>query len=291
MPFSGHTPGPQCLSCNEGPKTEHSARGAASPVLSTEGRSPPCSCSPAGCTIADTSQDALGLLGHMHLHIRTRNISHCWICVVSQLLCPNVVSIWPDTSVVGQIPERLHEGWEEVCCSREEAVNHGYSKLRMYLAVWHPVPQKHLQVMIFLVTIWKLGSERVFILQRKCCTSFPKCSHVLWGVLFPDPISASLTMFFEHWLCHLLTKINRWESCHLVKGDGRSFSAHHEWVYRRTAVMQGFWLAASWICQQCPLGPRGSTVSWDALGPRGCPLCSALCSLTSGTGCGFGPTV
>ena len=36
LPFSGYTPGPQCLFCSEGPKTEHSARGAATPVLSTD---------------------------------------------------------------------------------------------------------------------------------------------------------------------------------------------------------------------------------------------------------------
>ena len=44
LPFSGHVPGPQCLSCSEGPKTEHNTQSAALPVLSTEGRSPPCSC-------------------------------------------------------------------------------------------------------------------------------------------------------------------------------------------------------------------------------------------------------
>jgi len=44
--FSGHTPAPQCPSCSEEPKTEHSTRGAASPVLSTGPRSPPYSCWP-----------------------------------------------------------------------------------------------------------------------------------------------------------------------------------------------------------------------------------------------------
>ena len=43
LPFSGHIPGPQCLSCSEGPKTGHSTRGAASPVLSTGGQLLPCS--------------------------------------------------------------------------------------------------------------------------------------------------------------------------------------------------------------------------------------------------------
>ena len=40
----GHAPGPQCLSCSEGPKTELSTQGVASPELSTGGPSPPCSC-------------------------------------------------------------------------------------------------------------------------------------------------------------------------------------------------------------------------------------------------------
>jgi len=44
LPFSGHAPGPQFLSCTEEPKTEHSTRGVASPVLSIEGWSPPCCC-------------------------------------------------------------------------------------------------------------------------------------------------------------------------------------------------------------------------------------------------------
>ena len=43
LPYSGHAPGPQCLSCSEGPKTEHNTRGAV-PKLSTEGQSLPCSC-------------------------------------------------------------------------------------------------------------------------------------------------------------------------------------------------------------------------------------------------------
>ena len=43
LPFSGHTPAPQCPSCSEGPKTEHSTRGAASPVLSTGAPSLPYS--------------------------------------------------------------------------------------------------------------------------------------------------------------------------------------------------------------------------------------------------------
>ncbi|KAK4814520.1 hypothetical protein QYF61_021621 [Mycteria americana] len=46
----------------EGPNTEHSIRGAASPVPSTGDDHCP---TPAGHTIADTSQDAVGLLGHL----------------------------------------------------------------------------------------------------------------------------------------------------------------------------------------------------------------------------------
>ena len=37
LPFSGYSPGLWCLSCSEGPKTEHSDWGAASPELSTGG--------------------------------------------------------------------------------------------------------------------------------------------------------------------------------------------------------------------------------------------------------------
>lgn len=37
LPFSGHTPAPQCLSCREDPKTEHRIWGVASPVASTGG--------------------------------------------------------------------------------------------------------------------------------------------------------------------------------------------------------------------------------------------------------------
>ncbi|KAK4813146.1 hypothetical protein QYF61_013111 [Mycteria americana] len=59
LPFSGHALAPQCLSCIEGPKTEHSIRGAASPG---DNHCP----SPAGHAISDTSQDAIGLLGHLH---------------------------------------------------------------------------------------------------------------------------------------------------------------------------------------------------------------------------------
>ena len=44
LPFTGHVPGPWCLSCSEGPRTEHSTWGVASAGLSTGGWSPPCSC-------------------------------------------------------------------------------------------------------------------------------------------------------------------------------------------------------------------------------------------------------
>jgi len=44
LPFSEHTPGPQYLSCSEGPKTEHSNHNAASPGLSAKRWSFPCSC-------------------------------------------------------------------------------------------------------------------------------------------------------------------------------------------------------------------------------------------------------
>jgi len=44
LPFSGHAPAPQCLSCSEGPKTKHSTPGTTSPVLSTGARSRPYSC-------------------------------------------------------------------------------------------------------------------------------------------------------------------------------------------------------------------------------------------------------
>ena len=43
LPFSGHAPGPQCLSCSEWPKTEHSTWGAASPGLNIDGQLIPCS--------------------------------------------------------------------------------------------------------------------------------------------------------------------------------------------------------------------------------------------------------
>ena len=46
LPFSGHVSAPQCLSCSEGSKTEHSTQGAASPVLSTGARPLPYSCWP-----------------------------------------------------------------------------------------------------------------------------------------------------------------------------------------------------------------------------------------------------
>ncbi|KAK4828887.1 hypothetical protein QYF61_001445 [Mycteria americana] len=62
LPFSGHAPAPQCLSCSEGPKTEHSIQGVVSPVPSTGDNHFP---TPAGHTIPDTSQDAVGLLGHL----------------------------------------------------------------------------------------------------------------------------------------------------------------------------------------------------------------------------------
>jgi len=46
-PFSGHSPGPRCLSCSERPRTEHNTWGAASARLSTEGWQiePPFHCS------------------------------------------------------------------------------------------------------------------------------------------------------------------------------------------------------------------------------------------------------
>ena len=49
LPFSGQAPSSQCLSCSEGPKTEHSIWGAASPVQSRGARSPPYSCWPHYC--------------------------------------------------------------------------------------------------------------------------------------------------------------------------------------------------------------------------------------------------
>jgi len=50
LPFSGHTPAPQCPVCSEGPRAEHSTRGAASPAP-VQGPNP-CP-APAGHTIAD----------------------------------------------------------------------------------------------------------------------------------------------------------------------------------------------------------------------------------------------
>ncbi|KAK4830788.1 hypothetical protein QYF61_013621 [Mycteria americana] len=50
------------VSRSEGPKTEHSIRGAASPVPNTGHDHFP---SPAGHTISDTSQDAIGFRGHL----------------------------------------------------------------------------------------------------------------------------------------------------------------------------------------------------------------------------------
>jgi len=44
LPFSERALVSQCLSCSEGPKTEHGAQGAATSVLSTEEWSPPWSC-------------------------------------------------------------------------------------------------------------------------------------------------------------------------------------------------------------------------------------------------------
>ena len=62
LPFSGHARVIQWPFCSEGPKTEHSHRGAASPVLSTGVDHFPV---PAGHAISDASQDAIGLLGHL----------------------------------------------------------------------------------------------------------------------------------------------------------------------------------------------------------------------------------
>jgi len=62
--FSGHTPAPQCPSCCEGPKAEHSTQGTASPVSSMVDNHCP---TPAGHTIPDTSQDAVGVLGHLSM--------------------------------------------------------------------------------------------------------------------------------------------------------------------------------------------------------------------------------
>ncbi|KAK4808932.1 hypothetical protein QYF61_008212 [Mycteria americana] len=53
---------PLHVSRHEGPKTEHSIRGAASPVPRTGDDHCP---SPAGHSMADTSQDAIGFLGHL----------------------------------------------------------------------------------------------------------------------------------------------------------------------------------------------------------------------------------
>jgi len=50
LPFSGHILGPPCLFCSEGPKTEHSPQGTASPVPSTEGQSPCWTCNIAQLT-------------------------------------------------------------------------------------------------------------------------------------------------------------------------------------------------------------------------------------------------
>jgi len=58
----GHVPQPQCLSCSEGPKTELSTRRALSPRLSEVDDHLPA---PAGNAVFDTSQDAMGLLGHL----------------------------------------------------------------------------------------------------------------------------------------------------------------------------------------------------------------------------------
>ncbi|KAK4816126.1 LOW QUALITY PROTEIN: hypothetical protein QYF61_011362 [Mycteria americana] len=59
------------MSLFEGPNTEHSIRGAASPVPSTGDDHCP---TPAGHAIPDTSQDAIGFLGHLgtllaHIHL------------------------------------------------------------------------------------------------------------------------------------------------------------------------------------------------------------------------------
>ncbi|KAK4821747.1 hypothetical protein QYF61_000808, partial [Mycteria americana] len=79
LPFFGHAPAPQCLSGSGGPKTEHSIRDAASPG---DDQFP----TPADYTISDTSQDAIGFLGHLGTllaHIQEAVSQHpqvlfCW---------------------------------------------------------------------------------------------------------------------------------------------------------------------------------------------------------------------
>jgi len=68
----------------------------ASPELSREGRSPPA---PAGCTISDTSQDAVGLLGHLGTllaHVQSSVNQHPqvhFLYTVFQPLCPKPVAL------------------------------------------------------------------------------------------------------------------------------------------------------------------------------------------------------
>ena len=75
--FSGQALATQCLSCSEGPKTEHSTRGAASPVLSAGTRSPPWWCWALGSNI------------HAPEHRQTRTYHLLWtltptICIPTE---------------------------------------------------------------------------------------------------------------------------------------------------------------------------------------------------------------
>lgn len=59
MPFSEHTPGLRCLSCSEGPQTQHSTPGVASPELSRREELPPI---PVDRTLPNAAQDTISFL-------------------------------------------------------------------------------------------------------------------------------------------------------------------------------------------------------------------------------------
>ena len=96
LPFSGHAPGPQCLSRSEGPNSECSTQCSDSPEPSIGDDHFPA---PAGCAISDTIQDAFGLfvyLGTLLAHVQPSINQHPRVHFLHsafQPLCPKPLEL------------------------------------------------------------------------------------------------------------------------------------------------------------------------------------------------------
>jgi len=110
LPFFGHYPGPQCLSCCKWPKTEPSTQDATFIVLINDNFP-----TPSGYSISDTSQDAIGFFDHTsmllaHVQLAFDEYSQMYLLhMVFQPLYPKFVVLHGDVNKVQDLAQGLVE--------------------------------------------------------------------------------------------------------------------------------------------------------------------------------------